>query len=67
VRNTGANNASGDVLIFIDADTLVPRELFQKIIGAMNDKKCFGGAVAVDYEKFERKWMKFYLLGWKFW
>lgn len=67
VRNTGANNASGDVLIFIDADTLVPRELFQKIIDAMHDERCLGGAVAVDYEKFERKWVRFYLVGWKFW
>lgn len=67
VRNTGAKNAAGDVLIFVDADTLVPAELFIKIIDAMNDERCFGGAVAVDYEEFERKWIKFYLLGWKFW
>jgi glycosyltransferase involved in cell wall biosynthesis len=67
VRNTGAENSTGDVLIFIDADTLIPETLFQKIFGVMKDKKCFGGAVAVDYEDFQRKWMKFYLLGWKFW
>src|SRR3954470_10156424 len=30
VRNTGAENSTGDVLIFIDADTLVPETLFQK-------------------------------------
>ena len=67
VRNTGAKVSVGDVLIFIDADTLVPETLFQKIADAMKDKKCFGGAVAVDYERFERKWMKYYLLGWQFW
>ncbi len=67
VRNTGAKNASGDVLIFIDADTIVPETLFQKIAEAMKNEKCFGGAVAVSYEPFQRKWMKFYLLGWKFW
>jgi glycosyltransferase involved in cell wall biosynthesis len=67
VRNTGAKNAVGDVLIFIDADTLVPEILFQKIIGAMQDEKCFGGAVAVDYGEFKRRWMKFYLKGWQFW
>ncbi|MEJ7701899.1 MAG: glycosyltransferase [Pyrinomonadaceae bacterium] len=67
VRNTGAKNTSGDVLIFVDADTLVPVELFNKIINVMHDKKCLGGAVAVEYEKFERNWMKFYLFGWKFW
>ena len=67
VRNTGAKNSTGDVLIFIDADTLVPETLFQKIAAVMEDKKCFGGAVAVEYINFRRKWMKFYLAGWKFW
>jgi len=67
VRNTGAKNSVGDVLVFIDADTLVPETLFQKILEAMKNEKCFGGAAAVDYEKFERKWMKYYLLGWQFW
>ena len=67
VRNAGAQHSTGDVLIFIDADTLVPETLFQKIIAAMKDEKCFGGAVAVEYEDFERKWMKYYLSGWKFW
>ncbi len=33
----------------------------------MQDEKCFGGAVAVDYERFERKWMKLYLRSWQFW
>lgn len=67
VRNAGATNATGDVLIFIDADTLVPDTLFRKIAAAMEDEKCFGGAVAVGYGALEREWMKFYLLGWKFW
>jgi len=67
VRNTGAKNASGDVLIFIDADTLVSVELFQIIADKMKDEKCFGGAVAVKYEEFERKWVNYYLLGWRFW
>ena len=67
VRNTGAKNAGGDVLIFVDADTLVPEKLLQKIADQMKDKKCFGGAVAVKYEEFERKWMNYYLLGWRFW
>ena len=67
VRNSGAKNSTGDVLVFIDADTLVPETLFQKIIDVMEDEKCFGGAVAVEYEDFERTWMRFYLAGWKFW
>lgn len=67
VRNAGAKNSTGDVLIFIDADTLVPDMLFQRIVAAMEDEKCCGGAVAVEYEEFRRKWMKFYLAGWEFW
>jgi glycosyltransferase involved in cell wall biosynthesis len=67
VRNTGAENSTGDVLIFIDADTLVPDTLFRKINAVMEDEKCLGGAVAVEYEGFKRKWMKYYLSGWKFW
>lgn len=67
VRNTGAKNSQGDVLVFVDADTLVPVELLQEIAGVMKDEKCFGGAVAVAYEGFKRRWVKFYLLGWKFW
>lgn len=67
VRNTGAKNADGETLIFIDADTRVPPTLFQKIADVMKDEKCFGGAVQVEYDESQRKWMKYYLSGWKFW
>lgn len=67
VRNTGARSATGDILIFVDADTHVPEKLFQEIVDALQNERCLGGAVAVAYEKFQRKWMKYYLLGWKFW
>jgi len=48
VRNTGAENSTGDILVFVDADTLVPDALFQTIAEAMSDERCFGGAVAVN-------------------
>jgi glycosyltransferase involved in cell wall biosynthesis len=67
VRNRGAEASAGDVLIFVDADTLVPAALFQKIANVMKDEKCFGGAVSVAYGEFQRKWVKYYLLGWRFW
>jgi glycosyltransferase involved in cell wall biosynthesis len=38
VRNAGATNASGNIFIFIDADTLVAETLFQKIITALADE-----------------------------
>jgi glycosyltransferase involved in cell wall biosynthesis len=67
VRNTGAKNSTGDILVFVDADTLVPPALFQEMIKRMTDEKCFGGAVSVAYGDFKRRWMKFYILGWRFW
>lgn len=67
VRNTGAQNSSGDVLIFIDADTIVHERLFQAIADRMRDEKILGGAVAVEYGEFDREWMRYYLYGWKFW
>jgi glycosyltransferase involved in cell wall biosynthesis len=67
VRNTGAAHSDGEVLVFIDADTLVPDTLFQKIKAAMEDENYFGGAVAVEWGELQRKWMRLYLLGGKFW
>jgi glycosyltransferase involved in cell wall biosynthesis len=67
VRNRGAEVSAGDVLIFVDADTLVPAALFQRIADVMKDEKCFGGAVSVAYGEFQRKWVKYYILGWRFW
>jgi glycosyltransferase involved in cell wall biosynthesis len=67
VRNRGAANAAGDILIFVDADTFVPAALFQKIADVMKDERCFGGAVSVTYEGSRKRWVKFYLRGWKFW
>jgi glycosyltransferase involved in cell wall biosynthesis len=50
VRNTGAAAASGDVLVFIDADSIVRSGIFAKIAEAAEDGQCFGGAAAVEYE-----------------
>jgi hypothetical protein len=33
----------------------------------MEDERCFAGAVSVEYANLQRKWLKVYLLGWKFW
>jgi glycosyltransferase involved in cell wall biosynthesis len=49
VRNTGAAHATGDVVVFVDADTHVPPGLFEKIVEALSDERCVGGSVAVTY------------------
>ena len=68
VRNTGGDSATGDLLVFLDADTLVKPGLFEKIIDAMADPRCIGGSVAVEYEEFsKRKWARFYLSMFQFW
>ena len=64
VRNTGARHAGGDVLIFVDADTLVPPGLFVAIANAMQNERCVGGAVAVDYTGFTRRWVRWYHKTW---
>lgn len=45
VRNTGAASAVHGVVVFVDADTLVPPELLSRIARAMADPTCAGGAV----------------------
>ena len=49
VRNSGAKLSNGDVLVFVDADTIVPDKLLARIVEAMSDVTCFGGAVDTDY------------------
>jgi len=49
VRNTGANLANGNILIFIDADTIVPENLLYCVYEAMADSTCLGGAVNTNY------------------
>jgi glycosyltransferase involved in cell wall biosynthesis len=49
VRNAGASFAKGNVLVFVDADTIVPAELLWRINQLMASPACFGGAVDTDY------------------
>ena len=49
VRNTGAAVVNLDVIVFLDADTIVRPGVFQKISAAMSDERCVGGSVAVEY------------------
>jgi glycosyltransferase involved in cell wall biosynthesis len=64
VRNTGASAASGDLLVFLDADTLVPFCLLSRIIEVMEEPTCLGGAVDIDHRP-TRRLIKIYLRAWR--
>ena len=64
-RNTGARHADGDVLVFIDADVIVPPKLFDEIhCGDGAILNCVGGAVDIDYRP-RRLSMRLYLRVWR--
>jgi glycosyltransferase involved in cell wall biosynthesis len=64
VRNAGAREANGDVLVFVDADTLVPPETLTLIAARMQDPGCIGGAVDVRHEPAKRL-IRYYLFVWR--
>ncbi len=55
VRNKGAEAATGDVLVFIDADSIVRPGIFEKIMEAAADRRCLGGSAAVEYEPIDNR------------
>jgi glycosyltransferase involved in cell wall biosynthesis len=64
VRNAGARFAKGNVLVFIDADTIVPDKLLWRINEVMASPSCFGGAVDTDY-RAAKTLVKIYLQLWR--
>ena len=43
-RNRGANAAQGDVFLFVDADCILPPDLLDSIVAALDDPEVVGGA-----------------------
>ena len=64
VRNTGARLARGDILVFIDADTIVPDELLWRIVEVMTEPTCCGGAVDTNWRPAKLT-VKIYLQFWR--
>ena len=48
--NRGAARASGEVLLFLHADTRLPDSAFSDIAAALNDARCLGGRFDVELE-----------------
>jgi glycosyltransferase involved in cell wall biosynthesis len=63
-RNAGARVADGEVLLFLDADTLVPPSILSRISAVMSDPLCVGGAVDVDHRP-SRPIVRLYLRFWR--
>ena len=63
-RNAGAKHATGEILVFIDADVTVPSTLFTEIHRVMSDPLCVGGGVDVDYRP-RRIAVRVYLRAWR--
>jgi glycosyltransferase involved in cell wall biosynthesis len=64
VRNTGARFAQGEVLVFVDADTIVPDELLWRVVVLMAEPTSFGGAVDTNYRPAKLA-SKIYLQVWR--
>jgi glycosyltransferase involved in cell wall biosynthesis len=64
VRNAGARAAEHDVLVFVDADTLVPSQSLLRIAQVMATSACLGGAVDNTYDA-RRLIIRAYLKFWR--
>src|SRR5205823_6261151 len=63
-RNTGVAASTGEWLVFIDADTLVPPRLFVRIAELLRDPKCIGGAADARHSS-NRIVIRLYLQFWR--
>ena len=48
--NLGAQTSAGDILVFLHADTLLPKGALERIESGLRDKRVIGGAFARRYE-----------------
>lgn len=62
-RNTGASAATGDWLVFIDADSYPTRELFDDVAGAIATGRCIGGGAFVRMDH-PGVWLRVGVGGW---
>jgi glycosyltransferase involved in cell wall biosynthesis len=53
-RNTGAARATGDWLIFVDADSHPSRELFLDVVHVIQDGRCIAGGSTVCFDRPDR-------------
>ena len=49
--NLGAKSASGDVLLFLHADTLLPESWASEISSVLSTQENIGGAFCLDFDR----------------
>jgi rSAM/selenodomain-associated transferase 2 len=59
--NTGAARSTGEILLFLHADTLLPANALAKIEEALSDEICVGGAFDLGIQNSRRI---FQIIGW---
>jgi glycosyltransferase involved in cell wall biosynthesis len=50
VRNAGASIAQGEILVFVDADTLVPKATLSSLEKLLKNTKIIGGGAYMDFD-----------------
>jgi len=65
VRNAGASAATGDVLIFVDADTLVPPATLRATAAAL-DRGAIGGGASVYIDGRLPLWVRLFMIPFRF-
>jgi len=65
VRNAGAAAASGDVLIFVDADTIVPVATLRATLAAL-DRGAVGGGASVYIDGQLPPWVRLFMVPFRF-
>ena len=63
-RNAGAAAASGDWLVFIDADSFPDRDLFAELAGAIEAGRCIGGGATVRFDESADRFARSALAVW---
>jgi glycosyltransferase involved in cell wall biosynthesis len=66
-RNRGAEAATGDWLMFVDADSQPTPELFADVAGAIQDPRCVGGGCTLRWSAEVAPWARRAIGYWNWW